>query len=105
MDLQWLIPLGAFLGVIGGGAWKLIDRADKKRERRESAVEELLKAQNARLEAEREREREAAAKRERQLKRELSRVKAHAGKWREQLIAHEIQPDPADWPETEEPNE
>ena len=105
MDAGIITALTAAFVALGGGAWKLIDRADKKRERRESAVEELLKAQNARLEAEREREREAAAKRERQLKRELSRVKAHAGKWREQLIAHDIQPDPADWPETEEPNE
>jgi hypothetical protein len=28
-----------------------------------------------------------------------SRIKAAAGKWREQLIANDIQPDPAEWPE------
>ncbi|MDI2033005.1 hypothetical protein [Paenarthrobacter nitroguajacolicus] len=72
----------------GGGAWRLIDRADKKRERREVAVEALLTARIAEL-----------VKRVKALARYNSRIKAAAGKWREQLIANDIQPDPADWPE------
>ncbi|MFJ4286635.1 hypothetical protein ACIPY0_13435 [Paenarthrobacter nicotinovorans] len=72
----------------GGGAWRLIDRADKKRERREVAVEALLTARIAEL-----------VKRVKALARYNSRIKAAAGKWREQLIANDIQPDPAEWPE------
>ena len=81
--------VGAFTAA-GAGAWKLIDRADKKRERREIKVEELLKARVATL--------EATAKAER---RYASKVKAAAGKWREQLIAAGIAPDPVDWPQEE----
>jgi hypothetical protein len=76
------------LAVCGGGAWRLIDRADKKRERREVAVEALLTARIAEL-----------VKRVKALARYNSRIKAAAGKWREQLIANDIQPDPAEWPE------
>jgi hypothetical protein len=111
VDLQWLIPLGTFLTtVVGAGAWKLIDRADKKRLRRDEAVEALLKSQYAKLEAERDRLRiehdakvakiEAdAAQVEARLRRENARLHTVAGKWREQLIAAGIHPDPADWPE------
>lgn len=81
--------VGAFTAA-GAGAWKLIDRADKKRERREVKVEELLKNRVATL--------EATAKAER---RYASKVKAAAGKWREQLIAAGIAPDPVDWPQEE----
>lgn len=91
--------VGAFTAV-GGVAWKLIDRADKKRERREVKVEELLKGRVATLEAEKkdlEGEKNA-------LRRYSSKVKAAAGKWREQLVANHIAPDPAEWPE-EEPHE
>ena len=114
MDLQWLIPLGTFLTtVVGAGAWKLIDRADKKRLRRDEAVEALLKSQYAKLEAERDRMRleyEAevtkiraeAALTEARLRRENNALHACAGKWREQLIAAGIHPDPADWPEVGE---
>ena len=43
MDLQWLIPLGTFLGVIGGGVGWWFNRIDKKREAREAAVIQTLK--------------------------------------------------------------
>lgn len=88
--------VGAFTA-LGAGVWKVIDRADKKRERREIKVEELLKARVATLESEKkDLEGEKSA-----LRRYSSRVKAAAGKWREQLIANQIDPDPADWPEEE----
>jgi hypothetical protein len=90
------------LGRLGGGAWNLINRADKKRERREVAVEELLKLQIAGLEADRLQERQDAELRERRMKRYNSRIKSAAGKWREQLIANKIDPEPADWPEDED---
>ena len=81
--------VGAFTAV-GAGAWKLIDRADKKRERREVKVEELLKNRVAALEAERN-----------AIRRYASKVKSAAGKWREQLVANHIDPVPAEWPEEE----
>jgi hypothetical protein len=84
--------VGAFTA-LGAGAWKLIDRADKKRERREIKVEELLKSRVATLEA------AATASR-----RYAARMEAAARRWREQLVAHNITPDPAEWPE-EETNE
>lgn len=91
MDLQWLVPLGGFLGIIGAGAWKLIDRADKKRESREAAVIQTLKD---RIE---------------ELKSQLARVtrrlnqRTRAGdRWREQLVAHDIKPDPDAWPEDDD---
>ncbi|NWL32983.1 hypothetical protein [Paenarthrobacter nitroguajacolicus] len=93
----------------GGGAWKLIDRADKKRERREVAVEELLKERVASLEAENRTLRAdnvqiaaGAEKQRRKDKRYTSRVKAAAGKWREQLLVNDLQPDPKDWPVEDE---
>ena len=104
MDLQWLVPLGGFLGIVGAGAWKLIDRADKKRERREVKVEELLKTRVANLEAEKEAERKQHEAEVSALRRYSSRIKGAAGKWREQLIANHIDPVPAEWPE-EEPSE
>ncbi|AYN57429.1 hypothetical protein HOU47_gp23 [Arthrobacter phage Constance] len=88
MDAGVITAIVAGLSALGAGAWKLIDRADKKRERREVAVEALLKAQNEKLEAE-------LAK----TKRYCSQIKSAAGKWREQLIAHDIDPVPAEWPE------
>jgi hypothetical protein len=92
--------VGAFTAA-GAGAWKLIDRADKKRERREIKVEELLKSRVATLEAEKKTlEVEKTA-----LRRYCSRVKSAAGKWREQLVANHIEPDPGEWPEEEEPHE
>lgn len=91
MDPAALITaLGAGVTAVGAIAWRFIDRADKKRERREVKVEELLKNRVATL--------EATAKAERKY---ASKVKAAAGKWREQLIAAGIAPDPIDWPEEE----
>lgn len=102
--------VGAFTA-LGAGLWKLIDRADKKRERREVKVEELLKNRVATLEEEK-RELEARLSSLRTshdaekiaLRRYCSRVKSAAGKWREQLVANHIEPDPEEWPE-EDPNE
>ncbi|MGF4045714.1 hypothetical protein ACX800_10070 [Paenarthrobacter nitroguajacolicus] len=83
----------------GGGAWRLIDRADKKRERREVAVEELLKARVATLEGQLQKQADTFDKERRRNKRYNSRIKAAAGRWREQLLINDIQPDPAEWPE------
>lgn len=91
--------VGAFTAA-SGVAWKLIDRADKKRERREVKVEELLKSRVTALEA----EKVAMAGENGALRRYCSRVKSAAGKWREQLVANHIDPVPAEWPE-EEPHE
>ncbi len=88
MDPALITAIVGGLVACGGGAKVLIDRADKKRERRESAVEALLTARIAEL-----------VKRVKSLVRYNSRIKAAAGKWREQLIANDIQPDPAEWPE------
>jgi hypothetical protein len=88
VDAGIITALVAGLSAVGAGAWKLIDRADKKRERREGAVEELLKTHNAKLEAEKN-----------ALKRYCSQIKSAAGKWREQLVANGIDPDPDEWPE------
>ncbi|MBT2594725.1 hypothetical protein [Arthrobacter sp. ISL-72] len=101
MDAALITAITAAFVAVGGGAWKVIDRADKKRERREIKVEELLKSRVAALEAEKK-DAEAAAKADR---RYASRVKAAAGSWREQLIANKITPDPADWPKEEDAHE
>lgn len=109
MDAAMLTAIGTILLGAGGGAWKLIDRADKKRERREVAVEQLLKdrilALEAKEKAAEERERQLLAdfeKERRRAKRYTSRVKATAGKWRDQLLVHDIQPEPAEWPTEDE---
>ncbi|MCW3766480.1 hypothetical protein OCL88_08335 [Paenarthrobacter sp. PAE-2] len=98
MDAAIITAVGGILIACGGGAWKLIDRSDKKRERREAAVEELLKARVASLEAQLQKQATDFEKERRRSKRYNSRVKAAAGKWREQLLMHDIQPDPAEWP-------
>ena len=91
MDPGFITAVVGGLAALGGAAKYIIDRADKKRERREIKVEELLKSRVAAL--------EAAA---RSSRRYTSRVKSAAGKWREQLIANNIEPDPAEWPEEEQ---
>ena len=109
VDLAPLITaLTAAVVALGGGAWKLIQRSDARRERREAAVEELLKERIQALQTQLEEEKAAHAKAMGEEKaahakerRAHSRMKATAGKWREQLIANDIQPDPADWPEVE----
>ncbi|QSZ53266.1 hypothetical protein RI444_15480 [Paenarthrobacter sp. AT5] len=115
MEPALITALVGGLTALGTGAWKLIDRADKKRERREAAVEELLRQRIATLEAEAaqkdadhkaELEKQATAfqKERRRTNRKLARIKAAAGKWREQLLTNDIQPDPAEWP-TEDDND
>lgn len=90
MDAGFITAIVGAFTAVGAGAWKLIDRADKKRERREVKVEELLNKRVASL--------EAAAK---AAKRHATRIEAAARRWREQLVAHNITPDPAEWPEEE----
>ena len=102
MDAALITALFGGLATLGAGAWKLIDRADKKRERREAAVEELLKARVASLEAQIQKQATDFERERRRSKRYNSRVKAAAGKWREQLLTHDIQPDPAEWPTEDE---
>ncbi|WP_457948320.1 hypothetical protein ACTAQI_20370 [Pseudarthrobacter sp. alpha12b] len=91
MDFQWLVPLGGFLTVIGGGIGWLINRADKKRESREAAVIQTLKDMVAELK-----------KKLRWWERRDSRRTRAGDKWRGQLLANHISPDPADWPEDPE---
>lgn len=91
MDLQWLVPLGGFLGVIGGGVGWLINRADKKREKREADVIQTLKSRIEEL-----------TKKLRWWERRDNRRTRAGDKWREQLVAHEIRPEPAEWPEDPE---
>ena len=91
MDLQWLVPLGGFLGIIGAGAWKLIDRADKKRESREAAVIQTLKDRIEELKAQLAR-----------VTRRLNQRTRAGDKWREQLVANDIKPDPDAWPEDDD---
>jgi len=99
VDAGTITAIVGALAAIGAGVKYLIDRVDKKRERREAAVEAFLKEQYAKLEADRLRERAEAQAREAKLTRYNSRIKAAAGKWREQLIHNNIDPEPADWPE------
>ena len=91
MDFQWLVPLGGFLTVLGGGVGWLINRADKKRENREAAVIQTLK----------DRIEELKAQLARVTKRLNQRTRA-GDKWREQLVAHDIKPDPDAWPEDDD---
>ncbi|WP_460994387.1 hypothetical protein, partial [Sinomonas soli] len=90
MDLQaaggLLTAIGGLLGVVGGGVAWMVNRADKRREQNEANVIATLK--------ERIEELKAALRRAEQKVHALRRT---AGRWREQLIAHNITPDPADW--------
>lgn len=81
MDAALITAIVGALAVLGAGAKYIIDRMDRKREKRETAVEELLKAQAAKAD------------------RRYARLHATATKWREQLIVNNIDPRPADWPE------
>lgn len=91
MDLNWLIPLGTFLGVLGSGGVWLINRADKKRESREAQVIQTLK--------DRIEEMKATIAR---LTKRLDRRTRAGDRWREQLVENHIKPDPQEWPEDEE---
>ena len=88
MDLQWLVPLGTFLTVVGGGIAWLVNRADKRRDSREAEVIQTLKDRI-----------EEMKKTIASLRRKLSSRTRAGDRWREQLVAHDIKPDPAEWPE------
>ncbi|QYC54940.1 membrane protein [Arthrobacter phage Popper] len=88
MDLQWLGALGTFLGVLGGGYAWLVNRADKRRDSREAQVIQTLKDRIEEL------KKTIAA-----LRRKLAARTRAGDRWREQLVAHDIKPDPAEWPE------
>jgi len=88
VDLQWLVPLGTFLGVLGGGVAWWFNRADKRRDAREAQVIQTLKDRIEELKA------TIAA-----LRRKLNARTRAGDRWREQLVAHDIKPDPAEWPE------
>ena len=80
---SFLAPLGSFLVIVGGGAVWMFNRADRRREQRETGVIGILKAQNAELKAEsRSRERDG-------------------NRWRDQLIGARIKPDPENWTDWE----
>jgi cbb3-type cytochrome oxidase subunit 3 len=88
VDLQWLAPLGSFLAVVGGGIAWLFNRADKKRDAREAEVIQTLKDRIEELK-----------KTIATLRRKLEKRTRAGDRWREQLVAHDIRPDPAEWPE------
>jgi len=91
VDLQWLAPLGGFLGVLGGGIAWMVNRADKRRDSREAQVIQTLKDRIEELKA-------TIAK----LTRRLNQRTRAGDRWREQLVAHDIKPDPAEWPEDDD---
>lgn len=91
MDLQWLVPLGTFLGVLGGGIGWWINRLDKKREAREAQVIQTLK--------DRIEEMKLTIAR---LTRKLAQRTRAGDRWREQLVENHIKPDPVEWPKDED---
>ncbi|TLM87204.1 hypothetical protein [Pseudarthrobacter sp. NamE5] len=91
MDLQWLVPLGTFLGVIGGGVGWWINRADKRRESREAQVIQTLKDRIKELQ-------DQIAN----LTRKLNRRTRAGDRWREQLVENHIKPDPVEWPKDDD---
>jgi len=91
VDFQWLVPLGGFLTVIGGGIGWLINRADKRREKREADVIQTLKDRIEELKAQLSR-----------VTRRLNQRTRAGDRWREQLVAHDIKPDPDAWPEDDD---
>ncbi|QIG57690.1 hypothetical protein PP358_gp19 [Arthrobacter phage Shoya] len=88
MDLQWLVPLGGFLTVVGGGIAWLVNRADKRRDAREAQVIQTLKDRVAEL-----------LKKVQWWERRDDRRTRTGDKWREQLIENHIKPEPSEWPE------
>jgi hypothetical protein len=91
VDLQWLVPLGGFLGVLGGGIAWMVNRADKRRDSREAQVIQTLKDRIEELKA-------TIAR----LTRRINQRTRAGDRWREQLVAHDIKPDPAEWPEDDD---
>lgn len=86
--------VGTFLALIGAGIWKLISRADRKRETREAQLIATLKAQ---LE-EKDRDLENARNLIRWHERVEDLLTGVVHTYREQLIRNHIEPDPADLP-------
>lgn len=74
------------LGAIGGGIAFLISRADKKREAGESRMIEHFKEQLRKSEA-----------KNRWLERALTFRWNDGNAWREQLLRHDIEPEPKEW--------
>ena len=91
MDLQWLVPLGTFLGVIGGGIAWWFNRIDKKTEAREAAVIQTLKDRIEELKAQISK-----------LTRRLNQRTRAGDRWREQLVENHIKPVPEAWPEDDD---
>lgn len=78
--------VGTFLALIGTGIWKLIARADRKREHRETQLINTLKAQLA-----------AKNKEIIRLHKIIDIIRHDATCWREQLIRNDIEPEPTHW--------
>lgn len=91
MDPALLTALVPLLAAIGGGLAFLINRADKRRIRNEDLLIAHLEQQI------KEKDRQLRRK-----ERELRAVKADATSWREQLIEHDITPNPEKWTELPE---
>ena len=100
MDIAATITaVSGALAAIGLGVWRLIERADKKRERLEGRVEQLMSDSCGNLEKEKTQLAGDLA-RERQAH---HRTKKTAGHWRDQLLHNDIRPEPYEWPDAEEP--
>jgi hypothetical protein len=81
----------ALLGALGGGIAFLIRRADKKRETGETLMVEHFKEQLRKAEAE-----------IRWLKRLAHARLLNGTAWREQLLRHDLDPEPAEWTDVPE---
>ncbi len=82
MEIAAIITaVGGALTVVGAGLGFLIKRADRKQKERETALKDDRKERIEELEA------------------ETRRLRRDATAWREQLIANDIKPVPADWTE------
>ena len=81
------------VGASGTGIWKLIARADRRREKQEALLIPTLRRQIEAKDAElSKKERE-----NRRLRHIIDIIHGDAEKWREQLIRNDIDPEPADW--------
>jgi hypothetical protein len=98
VDLEVITASTAFIGAVvalltavGGGIAFLIKRADKRRESGETLMVEHFKEQLRKAESE-----------IRWLKRLAHARLVNGTAWREQLIHHHIDPEPAEWTEVPE---
>lgn len=98
MDAGMLTAITGALATLGGAVAWWVARADKRREAAEMTAVKLITEQVTRLETEIVRLRQQ----HRDDERYHSKIKASAGRWREQLIANGIEPIPEQWPEREE---